>query len=129
MYIFYYLRGNQSIIVVLIGGAMDTCKQCGSELLQLGKKWICSNEDCSFQMIITENSWFKELAKDSIGWDKINYNNIPSVISNQYKRLHKLLRSGEIYGAQIKIKDIYEVELKFLILIILSNLFSIGYNN
>lgn len=123
MYIFYYLRGNQSIIVVLIGGAMDTCKQCGSELLQLGKKWICSNEDCSFQMIITENSWFKELAKDSIGWNKINYNNIPSVISNQYKRLHKLLRSGEIYGAQIKIKDIYEVELKFLILIILSEAF------
>lgn len=102
---------------------MDTCKLCGSELIRVGKKWVCSNEECSFQVVIGQNSWFKDLVKESNGWNEINFNDVPSVISNQYKRLHKLIRNGEVYGAQIKVKDIYEVELKFLILIILSEAF------
>ena len=51
---------------------MDTCKLCGSELIRVGKKWVCSNEECSFQVVIGQNSWFKELVKEFNGWNEIN---------------------------------------------------------
>lgn len=65
---------------------------------------------------------------------------VPLVIQETYGQLINLLKNDEIYGALLKIKDVYEITLKYPLIIILSyiekecntnskNSFSEKYNN
>ena len=64
--------------------------------------------------------WFKE--------NKCKYyieevtDKYPSIISHEYKRLLDLLDCGQLYGAFLQVKDVYEVLLKFPMLIIVSEI-------
>lgn len=102
---------------------MKKCKICSSDLLAIGTKLVCSNENCTYQEDGKKKSWFQRFAENKLIWDAIELGCIPSVIDLQYERLRNLLKSNELYGVQIKIKDIYEIEIKFLVLIILSDAF------
>ncbi len=61
-------------------------------------------------------SWFDSLVKED-EWQEDILTKSPAVIAYEYYYLHKLLSEGAIDGANIKIKDIFEAVLKFLVLI------------
>lgn len=103
---------------------MKKCKVCDSELIPIGAKLVCSNENCTYQEYGQKKSWFKLFAENDRIWSQINQYQLPSVIAIQYARLRSLLQADELYGVQIKIKDIYETEVKFLVLVILSDTFN-----
>lgn len=103
---------------------MKKCKVCDSELIPIGAKLVCSNENCTYQEYGHKKSWFKLFAEDDRIWSQLNQCQLPSVVAIQYERLRSLLQADELYGVQIKIKDIYETEVKFLVLVILSDTFN-----
>lgn len=103
---------------------MRKCKICSSDLVAIGSKLVCSNEKCAYQEGLSNISWFKRFAEHKAIWENIDLGKVPSVIGLQYERLRDLLKADELYGAQIKVKDIYEIEIKFLVLIILSEAFN-----
>ncbi|MBF1742472.1 MAG: tetratricopeptide repeat protein [Veillonella dispar] len=103
---------------------MRKCKICSSDLVAIGSKLVCSNEKCAYQEGLSKISWFKRFAENKTIWENIALGKVPSVIGLQYERLRDLLKADELYGAQIKVKDIYEIEIKFLVLIILSEAFN-----
>jgi hypothetical protein len=103
---------------------MKKCKVCDSELIPIGAKLVCSNENCTYQEYSQKKSWFKLFADNDGIWSQLNQYQLPSVVAVQYERLRSLLQADELYGVQIKIKDIYETEVKFLVLVILSDTFN-----
>ncbi|GEM_PF-2601346 len=96
------------------------CKKCKSNLVQVGKKYVCSNENCDFQELAISKNWHEELANDSTVWNENIIKKAPSIIAYEYEKLRKLLLSGSTYGVQLQIKDLFEVILKFPALIILA---------
>ena len=37
------------------------CKKCQSKLIQIGNKYVCSNETCDFQELLTSKNWYESL--------------------------------------------------------------------
>jgi hydrogenase maturation factor len=93
------------------------CPKCGSTLTKTKSKLVCENENCDYQEKVISKMWYEELAENSNIWCQEAYCNFPSVIAHEYKRYNDMLMKGEIYGAFLQIKDLYEVKLKFPILI------------
>lgn len=63
--------------------------------------------------------WFKN--KENY-YDKEVIDGYPYIIAHEYKRLLDLLDMNQIYGVCLQIRDVYEVLLKFPILIILADI-------
>lgn len=51
------------------------------------------------------------------------FDEFPSVIAHEYHNLYILLGQGHVYGAYFKIKDVFEILLKFPLLIYISQIF------
>ena len=99
----------------------NVCYKCGSDLIKIGMKKICSNDNCDYQMITTDSKpWYKQMADDDSLWNENIIEHAPSIVAYEYSMLRKLLSEGSIYGVPIKIKDMFEVVLKFPVLILLA---------
>ena len=101
------------------------CKICGSAMqLWNNEKWICTNPACTNVILKNARAWYIELGEDNNFWNEKIIKAAPSVLACEYKSLRDMLLQGEVSGLPIKIKDIFEVALKFPVLIILSDAFA-----
>lgn len=101
---------------------MMFCKKCGDELVELGKKYVCRNEHCDYQELLSSQIWYRNLADNKQLWNEVILLESPSLIAQQYEMLHRLLSEGATYGALFKVKDLLEVILKFPSLILVSEM-------
>jgi tetratricopeptide (TPR) repeat protein len=107
---------------------MDLCRVCYSELIQFKGKLICSNDSCDFIMLAEEVKksnlpWFRSLVEDPSLWEPAIFNEYPSIVAHEYWRLYSLLVEGQTYGAFLQLKDVFEVALKFPILLAVSEMY------
>lgn len=89
------------------------CPKCSSEMIKGKKYWIC--EECEERVPITEDLGSGEFNINAL-------NNFPTIIAHEYHRLKELSAAGEAYGTFMQIKDMYEVILKFPVLIMMEGL-------
>ena len=61
--------------------------------------------------------WNKSFCEEKNNWYDHAYSNFPYIISKEYSRLFSMLNDGEIYGCIFQIKDVFEVIIKYPILI------------
>ncbi len=115
---------------------MPVCPKCGSELESFKRKFVCSHEECDFSISqakfpgLLETSeppasipWCRCLCQDERLWQKEAFEAYPSVIAHEYWRLYDLLRQGQPYGAFLQVKDVFEVLIKFPVLILVSGIY------
>ena len=101
------------------------CKICGFEMEKWkNKKWICTNPDCSGIILIDIKPWYIQLSDDSSLWNDEILKKSPAIIAYEYNNLYKMLKKGEVSGIILKLKDNFEVIIKFSIMIILSDTFT-----
>jgi len=67
--------------------------------------------------------WSKSLCSKEELWQKEAFSEYPSIISHEYKRLFQLLEDGQTYGAFLQLKDMFEVIIKFPVLIVASQIY------
>lgn len=60
---------------------MKKCKVCDSELIPIGAKLVCSNENCTYQEYSQKKSWFKLFADNDGIWSQLNQYQLPSVVA------------------------------------------------
>lgn len=97
------------------------CSVCGSEMeLWKGKKWICTNDKCVNVELADLRPWFVELAENLASVDEKFLSHAPSFVACEFSALRDMLNKGEVSGLVLKIKDVFEVILKFSVLPILS---------
>ncbi len=66
-----------------------------------------------------ETKWYYDLVQKE-EWAEEFFAKAPAIIAYEYKDLNNLLADGAIYGAFLKVKDVYETILKFIALLVLS---------
>jgi tetratricopeptide (TPR) repeat protein len=110
------------------------CPKCNSDLDEIKNKLFCSNYDCEFSCKRDEFeekckeeankklSWNLQLA-DEKNWYTKAFEEYPFVIAHEYKRIKTELEEGSVFGAMLQIKDLFEVLLKYPILIIAAKIF------
>lgn len=64
-----------------------------------------------------KNGFLQNISEDYGQWFLCAFDVFPSVIAHEYWRLHELCEQGEPYGVYTQIKDVYEVTLKFCVLL------------
>ncbi len=77
------------------------------------RNWYVQTRIVPYQNIVKKNHGLSFFADNDGIWSQLNQYQLPSVVAVQYERLRSLLQADELYGVQIKIKDIYETEVKF----------------
>ena len=98
------------------------CPKCGGMLKQINEfKWICSNNFCDYVFIENYKPWYFLLSENEEYWDEDIIENSPCVVAYEWYSLREMLHKGEISGLEIKVKDVFEVILKFSVLIILTD--------
>ena len=105
------------------------CSKCNSVMIQIGSKYVCSNDNCDNQELFSGQKWYEQLANDPKLWNENVINTAPSIVAYEYEMLRKLLREGSTYGVPLKIKDLFEVILKFPVLLILAEALERRKNN
>lgn len=101
------------------------CPNCNKMLHCINNKLVCETKDCTFQCSIdsyeiTILPWNIQKCKDSSLWNSEAFTEYPFIISKEYDRLHYLLEQNKLYGVMFQIKDLFEVVLKFAIIIKMS---------
>ncbi|ERI93950.1 tetratricopeptide repeat protein [Clostridiales bacterium oral taxon 876 str. F0540] len=66
---------------------------------------------------------YLDIYNSSDNWEKGAFDEFPSVIAQEYHNLYSLLGQGHVYGAYFKLKDVFEILLKFPLLIYISQIF------
>ena len=100
---------------------LKKCVVCGSAMeLWKGKKWICTNDNCVNVELANLKPWFTELAENAVFCNEQLLNCAPLIIATELSDLRDMLNKGEISGLVLKLKDVFEVILKFPLLPILS---------
>lgn len=61
--------------------------------------------------------WSRALSEDDARWFLPAMQSCPSIIAAEYGRLRGLLRQGQTYGAWLQIKDMFEIIIKFPLLV------------
>ncbi|GKU24345.1 hypothetical protein CFOLD11_11710 [Clostridium folliculivorans] len=89
------------------------CPKCSTEMIKGKKYWIC--EECEERVPIIEDLGSGEFNINAM-------NEFPTIIAHEYHRLKELSTAGEAYGTFMQIKDMYEVILKFPVLIMMEGL-------
>lgn len=69
-------------------------------------------------------AWYSALCLDESLWFKKAFNEFPSIIAHEYWRLYELLRKGQTYGVLLQLKDLFEVLLKFPVLVLVSEMYN-----
>ena len=64
------------------------------------------------------NQWIKNINKDDNYWAK-NLDNVPTMICYSYRQLKELTHEGQVYGAMLQCKDLYELLYKIPIIMVL----------
>ncbi len=64
-----------------------------------------------------DTKWLKDFAEDETMWVPEAYENMPAVIAFEYRRLRELAQNEDAYGVLMQIKDVYEVILKYPIIL------------
>ncbi|MBF0231608.1 MAG: hypothetical protein HQK65_01035, partial [Desulfamplus sp.] len=97
------------------------CPHCQSQTIRElpNSVYLCKDCDKDFQII-----WHISVYEDKTLWDENAFKNYPSVIKNEYLRLKALFKEGQTYGALLQIKDVFEVLLKFPILVAVSQIYA-----
>lgn len=70
---------------------------------------------CGARQSIAEPKKWNSL--DAVKFDFEKYNNIPTIIQVEYRRLFSLLEEGQNYGAVLQMRDVYEICLKLPVII------------
>lgn len=104
---------------------MKKCPYCDNELQQVAQKLICISDDCNFQCKIEEydhinEPWGEKISKDNELWNYEVLEKFPYMIAVEYKRLYSLTKENKLYGVMFQIKDIFELLLKFPVLLVMS---------
>ena len=107
------------------------CPHCTLDLQENGNFMECpDDENCGYRIskvkLKKQNQhWLINILEDNNLWAKEIFDlNLP-IISNEYKRLYTLCKEKQSYGMFLEIKDIFEVLIKFPILLVVSK---IDYN-
>lgn len=87
------------------------CKECNA--LRTKEEW---------EEIALQNELLLKKQEDKEPWFEKAYNEYPTIIAHEYNRLKELSTEGKVYGTFMQIKDMYEVILKFPILIMINGL-------
>ena len=98
------------------GTKMITCPKCGAKVIISQK---CENPACDY-MVTSIKTETQNNPIDEIVSQKYVY-----IIAHEYKRLLTMMNRGEIFGSILQLKDVWEILLKFPILISIISL----YNN
>jgi len=97
------------------------------------REYICTNRECHFKCNFPlpqcplcagalapveqrEQHWLIALAEDESCWHVSAFDDLPSVIAHEYRRLRELCMAEEPYGLLLKIKDLIETILKYQVL-------------
>ncbi|RUT43977.1 tetratricopeptide repeat protein [Paenibacillus anaericanus] len=97
--------------------------------MQFGLKYVCRNENCDYQEVTVSKSWYSRLADDPQLWNIAILQEGPSIIAQQYEKLRRLLSAGSTYGAQLKLKDMFEMLVKFSTLLLVSEMVEVEKNS
>lgn len=89
------------------------CQSCNSDMIKESKYWIC--EKCLKIVIVQDEI-------TNINYNEYAINNFPTIIAHEYYRLKELDMAGESYGTFLQIKDMYEIILKFPVIIMIEGL-------
>jgi len=97
---------------------MKHCPRCQAflESPQANGKRTCSNGSCDF-VKLSDPTWYATLAQNPALWYTPAFNAFPPVLAHEYKRLRDLLQAGQTYGVMYQLKDVFEVQLKFPLLV------------
>lgn len=93
-------------------------------MTRVGSRFICNNDDCGYVEFPGQLVWYEAISKNESLWNHNVIKKSPSIIAFEYESLYEMMRDGEISGVRIKIKDVFEVILKFAVLVILSQVFN-----
>lgn len=93
------LLGNQYLEVVA-NALKHICPACGNNLVQK-----------------EELAWYKDILDRTDCWNEKAMEFTPSIIAYEYWRLSDLFVNNKIYGALIQLKDVYELTIKFPVLL------------
>ncbi|MCB2289410.1 tetratricopeptide repeat protein [Clostridium sp. CS001] len=109
------------------------CPCCNGKLLEMNNMLFCSSNSnvCNFKCLINEHNtlilpWNLQKCKQESLWNTKVFTKFPFIISEQYKRVFKLLEQDKRYGVLLQIKDLFEVMIKFPTLLILSKYDTVG---
>ena len=109
---------------------VTSCPKCHSKwahIIDEGTRKICVCTKCVHTEIFYTSSL--ELEQIHSILVDLKHSNIPGVIISSYETLISLLKDNEIYGALIKIKDIFELVIKLPLVIMLSHISNKVYHN
>ena len=104
---------------------MIICPRCNSEMTQVGARYICNNDNCGYITFPGQEAWYEVISKNEKLWNQNVMNKAPSIIAFEYESLYEMMRDGKLSGVRLKIRDVFEVILKFAVLVILSQAFNI----
>jgi len=104
-------------------------------MTQVGARYICNNDNCGYISFPGQEAWYEVISKNEKLWNQNVMNKAPSIIAFEYESLYEMMRDGKLSGVRLKIRDVFEVILKFAVLVILSQAFNVdsvktkkGYN-
>lgn len=104
--------------------------ECGNDLIESKNnknQFICMScfSTYSREQLSNNLKWTEVVIKDKEAWFFCKaFEEYPFVIAHEYWRVCDLLEQGQTYGALMQIKDIFEVILKFYVLVAASEIFS-----
>lgn len=104
------------------------CPNCESELEEYKGRLICSNYECNYVTLLNTSQavstpWYKMLCEEEAYWYKPAFESFPSIIAHEYWRLFDMLEKGQTFGSLLQLKDLFEVIIKFPILIAASHMY------
>jgi len=97
-----------------------SCPQCGAKLeRRLGDRLVCPTPDCGYSAEMygeSSRSWLYALRQDESLWQKKYFEDYPTPISHEYRRLMLNAANGRVFCMVYQIKDVGEIMLKFPVL-------------
>ncbi|KYH34007.1 tetratricopeptide repeat protein [Clostridium tepidiprofundi DSM 19306] len=76
------------------------------------------------QITEKDSVWYINLSERKELWLEDAFNEFPLIIAHEYWRLKDLLRNGKTYGAFFQVKDLFEILIKFPVLIAASDIYN-----
>lgn len=98
------------------------CPRCKSKLEKNETIWFC--RACGFPKVID----LRNLYNDTDPIDDIVINNFFFLIAHEYQRLLDMIKNREIYGALLQVKDVWEILLKYPVLLKIGYIYQSYFN-
>lgn len=110
---------------------MKECPKCENELdLLYDEIYECKN--CNFmirkdvynsQYKSQKTPWHIAVSRNNDLWYKDNIEEYPTIIAREYSILYNFIVKGNLYGAFLKLKDLFEILIKLPVLISMNYIF------